>query len=339
MEKLKLGVAYHGNRMLNQVQADMQDIIKHNMNLVVHMFSHNDMERNKSVMKDIISATKFLGLECWIDNWGIGGPPGDVSHILQFYRDSHQVNNKGEIDPLRICFNSPGYLEFTKKWIDAVYEAGGDTIFWDEPRLNASDDGTEFACCCERCKKLFEEKYNKPMPNFITPEVESFRRDSVINYFAKATAYAKEAKMRNTVCMYLDSWWFAKSIAALSSVDEVGTDPYWTNKTEDVYGFVYEKSKEFIDTAAELERPSHIWGKGYGFKNGFEDSVFEGTEAAYDAGARTILSWSFRAGEACDYRMQCPDLGWHIIGESMRRIRDRHVDECINNKRKKYGLI
>lgn len=71
MEKLKLGVAYHGNRMLNQVQADMQDIIKHNMNLVVHMFSHNDMERNKSVMKDIISATKFLGLECWIDNWGI----------------------------------------------------------------------------------------------------------------------------------------------------------------------------------------------------------------------------------------------------------------------------
>ena len=50
MEKLKLGVAYHGNRMLNQVQADMQDIIKHNMNLVVHMFSHNDMERNKSVM-------------------------------------------------------------------------------------------------------------------------------------------------------------------------------------------------------------------------------------------------------------------------------------------------
>ena len=78
MEKLKLGVAYHGNRMLNQVQADMQDIIKHNMNLVVHMFSHNDMERNKSVMKDIISATKFLGLECWIDNWGIGGTPGDV---------------------------------------------------------------------------------------------------------------------------------------------------------------------------------------------------------------------------------------------------------------------
>ena len=339
MEKLRLGVAYHGNRMLSQVRADMLDIIKHNMNLVVHMFTHNDMERHKNVMKDIISATKDLGLECWIDNWGLGGPPGDLSHVLQFYPDSHQVNNKGIVDPIRICFNSPGYFEFIKSWIDMVAECGGETLFWDEPHLRINEDKTEFACCCPRCQKLFEEKFNMPMPKVYTPEIEIFRRETVTNFFAKVTKYAREAGLRNTVCTHLESWWFAQSLAALDTVDEIGTDPYWTEKTEDVYGYVYDKTKEFMDNAKEVNCPTHIWVKGYSFKNGFEDSVYEGTEAIYDAGARTILSWSFRAGEACDYRMQCPDLGWHIIGDAMGKIKSRHIDKCLAEKRAKRNII
>ena len=52
MEKLNPGVAYHGNRMFGHVRDDMLDIVNHNMNLVVHMFTHNDMKRHKNVMKD-----------------------------------------------------------------------------------------------------------------------------------------------------------------------------------------------------------------------------------------------------------------------------------------------
>ena len=63
------------------------------------------------------------------------------------------------------------------------------------------------------------------------------------------------------------------------------------------------------------------------------DLVHHCATAAYDAGARTILSWSFRAGEACDYRMQCPDLGWHIIGDAMAKIKWKHIDACLNKKR------
>ncbi len=33
MQKLKLGIAYHGNRMLQHVEQDMQDIAMHHMNL------------------------------------------------------------------------------------------------------------------------------------------------------------------------------------------------------------------------------------------------------------------------------------------------------------------
>ena len=53
MKKLELGVAYHGNRILKHVQDDMLDILKHNANLFVHMYTHNDMLRNKNLMSDI----------------------------------------------------------------------------------------------------------------------------------------------------------------------------------------------------------------------------------------------------------------------------------------------
>lgn len=75
MEKLRMGTAYHGNRILKHVREDMEDIARHNMNLVVHMFTHTDWERHLGVMKDIVSASRDAGLEVWIDNWGLGGLP------------------------------------------------------------------------------------------------------------------------------------------------------------------------------------------------------------------------------------------------------------------------
>ena len=88
---LKLGVAYHGNRMLKHIREDMLDIVQHNFNLVVHMLSHNDWDRHKNIMKEIVEISQDAGLEVWIDNWGLGGPPGDKSHFLSYYPEAHQV--------------------------------------------------------------------------------------------------------------------------------------------------------------------------------------------------------------------------------------------------------
>ena len=90
MKPLKLGVAYHGNRLLSRAETDMKDILEHHFNLVVHMFSHNDWNRSPNVMKEIFSMTTDLGLELWVDNWGLNGTPGDTSHFLCYYPDAHQ---------------------------------------------------------------------------------------------------------------------------------------------------------------------------------------------------------------------------------------------------------
>ena len=39
-QPLRLGAAYHGNRMLHHAQHDLLDMATHGMDLVVHMFSH-----------------------------------------------------------------------------------------------------------------------------------------------------------------------------------------------------------------------------------------------------------------------------------------------------------
>ena len=150
MLPLKTGAAYHGNRMLHHVEEDMRDMAEHHMNLVVHMFSHNDWMRHRNVMKDVVSISQEAGLEVWMDNWGLGGPPGEISYFLALHPEAHQIYSDGSVDPKRACMNAPSFRQFLHEWIDAVQETGATTIFWDEPHLPMK--GTAYACACPVCR-------------------------------------------------------------------------------------------------------------------------------------------------------------------------------------------
>ncbi len=335
MKKLNLGVAYHGNRILKHVQEDMRDIVNHNMNFVVHMFSHNDMDRHKNIMKEIFDITKSYGLDIWVDNWGIGGPPGDKSHILQYYPDAHQVYSDGSVDPVRACFNNENFIGFTKHWIDTVKECGGEKLFWDEPHLPTKENGV-YACCCPKCRKLFEEKYGKSMPETVTDEVIAFQNESVRNYFAAVTAYAAALGLENIVLLMAVSTQFKDGIATLPHVSNLGIDPYWISGNDDPYGFVYDYSKQYIETAKANGKDSHIWLQTYANPAGKEDDIYMAAEAAYDAGARTLVAWGYRGSESNDYRAANCDMVWNVTGDAMRRIKDRYLDALREEKRKQF---
>ena len=100
MQELRFGTAYHGNRMLHHARQDFLDIATAGMDLVVHMFTHNDWDRHKEVMKEMLAMSADAGLESWVDNWGIGGPPGEKSHFLAYYPDSHMYLSNGDMDPV-----------------------------------------------------------------------------------------------------------------------------------------------------------------------------------------------------------------------------------------------
>ena len=339
MKPLKLGIAYHGNRLINHTREDLIDIVKHNFNTVVHMFSHNDMVRGKTAVKDVFQMTLDMGLELWVDNWGIGGTPGDPSHFLCYHPEAHQYTSDGEVRPINVCFNHESFVSFTKEWIDTVYDYGGRKIFWDEPSLISADD--KFSCACPLCQKLFEERYGRKMPSTPDKDTVDFQMWTVRNYFETVTAYARAKGMENIVCVMpgkkhgicLET---AGVLGELETIDNIGTDPYWVGGPTgaDVYKYVYESTKKCLDVCETYKKDHNLWIQGYGERRGFEEDVVYAAQAAYDAGARNIFVWGFRGCEANWYRAARPELSWRCVGDAMQRVLDSERDRVIGEARK-----
>ena len=356
IKRLKTGVAYYGNRMLSHAISDMKDIARSDMDVVVHMLTHNDIERCFNVMKDIFKATESEGLEIWVDNWGIGGAPGDKSHFLSYHPEAHTYYGDGMMHPFQICLNSPAYREFVKDWINKVAELGGKTLFWDEPRIPEMQiPGTDdyySACTCPTCRKLFEDKFGKKMPTVMDKDVSKFRNDVIIEFHNFITEYAKSLGMTNVICLMPYQLSGMKkqtekekllnfdidAVCSMPYVDNIGTDPYWFSAGKDVspYEYNYNATKLCLEKANQHGKDHNIWIQGYGAPCGREEEIIEATEAVYDAGARTVLSWSYRAAESHSYRSTNIERSWLCTVEGFKRIKSMERDRILAENRKKY---
>ncbi len=341
MKPLKTGMAYHGNRMPSHYRVDLEEMQKADLDIVVHMFSHTDWDRHHLVMKDIFKMTEDAGLEVWVDNWGIGGPPGDKSFFLGLHPEAHMVYSDGTMHPTKVCVNSPAYRQFVKDWLDTVAEIGGKTVFWDEPFMPCKKvEGTEelnYCCTCPECQKRFEERYNKKMPAIIDEDATRFRTDSISDFFREITDYSASLGLVNTACVMLGATYGINldsidTICGLPHLDNIGSDPYWVGsgrRGADVYKFVYEKTKKNVDIADSFGKDHNIWIQGYNFPRGTEDDIILACHAAYDAGARTILGWGFHGCESNTYRSQNPERTWNKMVDGMRRIKQLEYDRLV----------
>ena len=347
MQPLRLGAAYHGNRMPHHARQDLLDMATHGMDLVVHMLSHTDWDRHKNVMKDIVTMSEDMGLEVWVDNWGLGGPPGDKSHFLGFYPDSIMRYSDGEIAPARACLNSPDFRRFTKEWIDAVHFLGARTIFWDEPAMPTKtvNGKTYYGCACPRCRKLFEEKYGYPMPEESNEDAANFGTDSIVDYFREVTEYSASKGIKNAVCVMLGTYGMSLEVVdrvcALPYMDNIGSDPYWIEPQKkdpdmNVYKYVYEGTKENLRLSEKFQKDHNIWIQAWDNPKGKEEDIVVATEAAYDAGARTILAWGYYGSISNDYAAQNAPVAWSKVCEAMQRIRNFERDRILAENRKLY---
>lgn len=347
IKPLRLGVAYHGNRMPHHARADLHEMAVHGFDIVVHMFSHTDWDRHKNVMKDIVSISEDAGLEVWVDNWGLGGPPGDKSHFLAYYPDSHMYYSDGVMVPVYACLNSPDFRRFTKEWIDAVEYLGAKTIFWDEPHMprKKSGNGSVYGCACSRCRKLFEDKYGRPMPLYTDADTADFSAECIADYFNEVTAYSAAKGMTNVVCVMLGTYGMsldsADRICSVPTMHNIGSDPYWLgakrkNPDLSVYDFVYKGTKRNLDISSKYGKDHNIWIQSYSNPRGREEEIIEAVEASYDAGARTILAWGYYGSESNDYRAENAPVCWAKTCEAFSRIRNFERDRILAENRKKY---
>ena len=344
---LQTGIAYHGNRMPSHYRDDLKEMVKADLDIVVHMLSHTDWTRHKSVMKDIFAMTEEAGMEVWVDNWGLTGSPGDRSQFLCFHPGNHRIYSNGDACP-DVCLNSPEFRQFTKDWLDTVAEIGGKTIFWDEPALQAkpaSDgNGHYYTCTCPRCQKIFEERYGRKMPLLLDKDTEQFRTDTIIDYFREVTEYSHKLGLKNNVVVMLgehlglnlDS---VEQICALPYMENIGSDPYWYKRSDEEYnpyGLVYEGTKKNLDICERHGRGHNLWIQTYDVPLGREEEIIVATDAAYDAGARCILAWGYRGSESNSYRADNAERTWAITKEAFRRIRERERNAILEENRKKF---
>jgi hypothetical protein len=71
-EGLRTGVAYLGNRFPDHARVDLYRIAPV-CDYVVHTVSETDLYFHKRAMGRIIDDSRRLGLEVWVDPWGLGG--------------------------------------------------------------------------------------------------------------------------------------------------------------------------------------------------------------------------------------------------------------------------
>ena len=128
------------------------------------------------------------------------------------------------------------------------------------------------------------------------------------------------------------------SICSMPYIDNIGTDPYWYGNKSIVspYEYNYNATKLCIERAGAHGKDHNIWIQGYNAPRGREEEIIEATEGVYDAGARTILSWSFNGAESHSYRSENPVRSWNCTVEAFRRIKSMERDRILAENRKKY---
>ncbi|MDN5342890.1 MAG: hypothetical protein PWP28_1765 [Oceanotoga sp.] len=157
---VKYGFSYFGNRIPKYVKKDLLDFKKIGFEIVLHTFSENDFLFYKDTMKRIVSDSKELGYEVWLDPWGYGGIFGGeaFSGFLQNNIEESQISNKEERLG-SVCLNSEKFRNYMKEWIKSCKAIGADKIFWDEPHFYIFEPYNrypeEFSCRCDTCRKNF----------------------------------------------------------------------------------------------------------------------------------------------------------------------------------------
>ncbi|MCD6317678.1 hypothetical protein J7M02_01270 [Candidatus Aerophobetes bacterium] len=343
---MKIGVSYFGNRILKHVKEDLQNIVEHSCNYVVHTFSENDLKYYKETMQDIIKVSHNLGLEVYIDPWGVGGVFGGeaFSNFLLENPDVWQVTSNGTAVPIA-CLNNEKFKEFLKGWISVAVDLGSDVIFWDEPHLYINklmeDKLNQWACLCEICKQKFKQKFNYEMPTEFSQDIVKFREESIVNFLTEMSAFAHQKGIKNAVCLLpienpifgVKNW---DKVCGIETIDIFGTDPYWISfeqkaalmgfggkvlKSLEVGKFVGYFSQKTQDLCKKYGKEGQIWIQSFKIPEGREQELTIAIDTAYNVGIRNIAAWGYDGCKSMSsIRSDRPDIVWEILGKAFRKI-------------------
>ena len=346
------GCSYFGVRIARHVRRDLDDLVARGYTGVLHTYSENDLAYYRDTMREIVAASHAVGLTVQVSPWGLGRTFGGEaeSRFVTFHPEECQVLDDGR----RIagaCLNSPAYRAFCKEWVDAVLEAGVDDVFWDEPAWMVPihvgiDDPARWSCVCDRCA----ERFGGPVPRELTPEVQSFRESSVVDFLREMLAYVADQGGKNTVCLLpstgglhgISDW---NLVASLPGLDTFATDPYWKHWNEPAGPFVRRFAKLLRETCERHGVASQLWLPSFGLYANEIPELEAAIEAAREEGVDDLWTWGYEACGNQSIGTADAPLVWEAVSAALTRrpqqpteaVRDADLE--LRTTRELVGLL
>ena len=128
-------------------------------------------------------------------------------------------------------------------------------------------------------------------------------------------------------------------ICGIDTLDNIGSDPYWGYSGVNPYEFVYKGARKTVELAESFGKAHNVWIQAYSTPRGMEEEIVQAAEAAYDAGARTILAWGYFGSISNDYGAKNPYLVRAKMNQAFERIWGFERDRILAENRAKYRKV
>ncbi|MBI3318324.1 MAG: hypothetical protein HYZ90_04140 [Candidatus Omnitrophica bacterium] len=332
---LKLGVSYYGNRIPWRVKEDLQVIRDAGCTYVVHTLSEEDLEFYEGAMAEIVRLSHELGLEVWLDPWGVGQAFGGetYSSLIAKHLPLRQVNSLGESLPIA-CPNQEGFREYLLKWIQAARKCGADLLFWDEPHfmiypepLGENKEPKLWACRCGACEKRFKNLQGSQLPERLTDPVRAFKEECLVEFTRWLCDETKRAGLKTGVCLLpfessstVNDW---AKVVRIPSLDLFGTDPYWRPHQPDAAAHVARFARRVKELCDEFKKEPQLWILNFNIPKGEESAIPAAIEAAYREGIRNFAAWSYYGASYIKLRAEDPDAVWTTLSACYQDLMKR----------------
>ncbi len=334
MKKLSLGVSYYGNRIPWRVKEDLQAIRDSGCTYVVHTMSEEDLEFYEGALAEIIEETHRLGMEVWLDPWGVGQAFGGetTSSLIAKNLPLRQVNSLGDSLPIA-CPNQPGFREYLLRWMEAARALKAEVIFWDEPHFMIYPERGEeaplklWACRCLACQESWKNRYGSPLPDRLTPEVRAFKEECLVEFIRFLCEETAQRGLQAAACLLpfessstVNDW---AKVAQIPSLKVLGTDPYWRPHQADVGEYVGRFARRIQELAQQHRKEGQIWILNFHIPKGEEGKIQEAIEASYKAGIRNLAAWSYYGAAYIKLRAEDPEAVWRTLTATYRALKER----------------
>lgn len=314
---MRTGVSYMGHHNPKHLATDFRAMQELQLDEVFVCMQENDFVHFPGKIQFAPALAKEHGIRPLAIIWGalnlFGG--GRSSQFLLSNPDCFQVARDGS-HRVAGCYNNPKAVAHIQELIETTAAAGYEGYLVDEPTPLRE-------CFCPACRARYAETTGGDLLTAADEIVEAFRQQCVIDYVQTIADYCKATHARyETICCLMphdEAMW--EAVARIDSLDNLGTDIYWTNTNEDLaeMGPIIDR---MASVSQEHGKVHHEWLECWRAHAGRETRIREQGEIMVKRQPDAFYVWAWEGqigtGESCAN----PELAWAEACKVLRMAKE-----------------